>query len=152
MAGLGVAAVLVAAMSCLFIVPVVFSFVPISAGQDALTLCLPGIGPLQRFAEDLRGEHEELVYIHEDAHAKQCRRMGASGFARSVTSTRGRLAMEAQALCAEAAMLSVRGVGRERLFEHTVEVLATEYFADGEIGRHEIAAAVGGACGVVSSE
>jgi hypothetical protein len=64
-----------------------------------------------------------------------------------VTTPQGRLTLEAQALCAEAAVLSIRGADRERLSDQAVEALASEYFSDSDLGRREIVDAVDSACG-----
>jgi hypothetical protein len=143
----GATVVLLLVTSVILVIPAVFSVMPISPEAQAVTLCLPGIGPLQRFRDDLRGEQEELVYVHEGVHAEQCRRFGAAWYARRVATPRGRLTMEALALCAEAKVLWLRGVDRSRAVDRTVETLATEYFRDSGITRQEIAAAVDEACG-----
>jgi hypothetical protein len=148
----GITVVLLLVTATVLVIPAVFSLVPISPDADAVTLCLPGIGPLQRFADGLRGEREELAYIHEHVHMKQCQSFGATAFARLLVTPHGRLALEAPALCAEVAVLSIRGADRDRLMAWTVETLVTEYFDDGEVGRREIADAVNGVCGGVSSE
>ena len=143
----GVTVVLVMVASVILVIPAVFSVMPISPEAQAVTLCLPGIGPLQRFRDDLRGEMVELVFIHEGVHAEQCRTLGAAGYARRVSTPHGRLAMEAGALCAEAKVLWMRGVDRARVVDRTVETLAIGYFRDGGVTREEIAAAVDDACG-----
>jgi hypothetical protein len=136
----------------LLVIPVVFSIVPISAEAEAVTLCLPGIGPVQRFTEDLSGQQEERVYLHEGVHAEQCRELGATWFARKVTNPQGRLAMEVQALCAEANMRALRGADRQREVDLAIEILATEYFSEGDVGLQEITVAVERSCGVTMSE
>jgi len=114
---------------------------------DALTLCVPGLGPLQRFRDDLEGEHQELVFIHERVHAEQCRALGPTWYARRVISPSGRLALEAPALCAEVAVLSVRGADRTRLTDRTVEMLEDGYVEPGRLPQGAISAAVDRACG-----
>jgi len=136
----------------LLVIPVVFSLVPISPEAEAVTLCLPGIGPVQRFTEHLSEQQEELVYLHEGVHADQCRELGATWFARKVTNPQGRLALEVQALCAEANMLSLRGADRRWQVDRTIEILASEYFSEGDIGRREITAAVERSCGTTMGE
>ncbi len=148
----GVSLILLAAVSVLLLVPMVFYLVPIPPEAAAVTLCLPGIGPLQRFGDDLPREQEERMYIHEGVHADQCQRFGATWYARRVATPEGRLTLEAQALCAEVAMLSRRGSDPQGLRDRTVEILATEYFEDGSVPRSDIAAAVDGACGLVLSD
>ncbi len=143
----GVIVALAIVSTVVLVIPAVFTVVPISPEAEAITLCVPGIGPLQRFTDDLRGEREELVYIHEGVHAAQCRSFGATWFNHRVTTPQGRLTLEAQALCAEAAVLSIRGADRERLSDQAVEALASEYFSDSDLGRREIVDAVDSACG-----
>jgi hypothetical protein len=148
----GVSLMLLAAASVLLLVPTVFYLVPIPPEAAAVTLCLPGIGPLQRFREGLPRQQEERMYIHEGVHADQCQRFGATWYARRAATPKGRLTLEAQALCAEVAVLSRRGSDLQVLRDRTVEILATEYFEDGSVQRRDIAVAVDGACGVVNSE
>ncbi len=137
----------IAAMSLLVLIPAVFFMLPFSPRADAVTLCLPGIGPLQQFREGLEGEQEEVVYIHESAHAEQCRWLGASRYAKLYGTPLGRLELEAEAYCAEVEVLSLRGAVRERLLDRTVETLMTSYFADGQMSRSDVWAAVDLACG-----
>jgi hypothetical protein len=143
----GLLAALLLAVSILVVVPAVFSLIPIPPEADGLTLCIPGVGPLQRFDESLHEDEEELVFIHERVHAEQCREWGALRFVRRLVDPESRLAMEAQAFCAETAVLALRGADREPLLHRTVDALATGYFPDGEVSRAEIVAAVGAACG-----
>ena len=148
----GVSLMLLAAVSVLLLVPTVFYLGPIPPEAAAVTLCLPGIGPLQRFRDDLPREQEERMYIHEGVHADQCQRFGATWYARRAATPEGRLTLETQALCAEVAVLSRRGSDPQGLLDRTVEILATEYFEDGSVPRRDIAAAVQGACREVSLE
>jgi hypothetical protein len=143
----GASLLALAVASVFILIPTVFYTIPISPEASAVTLCLPGIGPLQRFSEDLRGEQEERTYIHEGVHADQCRRFGATWYTRQAATPQGRLPLEAQALCAEVAVLSRRGADRQRLLDWAVETLVTEYFEDGSVPRLDITAAVEGACG-----
>jgi hypothetical protein len=138
---------LLAALSVLLLVPTVFFLVPLSPEADAVTLCLPGIGPLQQFRDDLEGQQEEVVHIHERVHAQQCRMFGATWYALQTATPGGRLTLEVQALCAEAVVLAGRGASRERLLDRTVETLASGYFRDGAVAHRDISAAVDGACG-----
>ena len=139
--------VLLALVTILGIIPGVFYVGPMPADADAVTLCVPGLGPLQRVRDGLSHEQAELALVHEDVHASQCRAHGALWFARQTSSTQGRLAMEVQALCAEASLLSRRGDDGERLVSRTVEALVSDYFPDGSVDRGEIAVAVAAACG-----
>jgi hypothetical protein len=135
-----------AAASVFFLVPSVFYIVPLPPEADAATLCLPAVGPLQRFREDMGADDEERAYIHEGVHADQCRTYGATWYALSMTTAQGRLTLEAPALCAEVAMLTRRGADTQRLLDWTVETLATEYFEDGSVTLEDIVVAVNGAC------
>lgn len=141
--------VLMVVVSVLIVVPAALYVLPISPTTGSATLCLPGIGPLQRFQNSLRGGQDEQANIHEGVHAGQCRRFGASLYAQRVATPEGRLALEAEALCAEAAVLSRRGADRQSLFDLTVETLAVQYFSDGSVARREIALAVDQACSQV---
>ena len=148
----GASVMVLAAVTVLLLVPTVFYVIPISPDAAAATLCLPGIGPIQRFRDDLHGEQEERTYIHEGVHADQCRRFGVTLYNRRTATPEGRLPLEAEALCAEVAVLSRRGADPQRLVDWTVESLATEYFDDGSVSRRDIASAVDGACGSVTAE
>jgi hypothetical protein len=141
--------ILMAVVSVLIVVPAALYVLPFSPEAGSATLCLPGIGPLQRFGSGMRSGRDPQASIHEGVHAGQCRRFGASSYAQRVASPEGRLALEAEALCAEAAALSRRGGDRQRLLDLTVETLATEYFRDGSVPRREITVAVDAACGAV---
>ncbi len=133
--------------SLFVVIPAVFLTLPVSPRADAVTLCLPGIGPLQQFSEDLEGEQEEVVYLHESVHAEQCRQLGAARYASWYGTPARRLELEAEAFCEEVEVLSLRGAVRERLMEQTVETLMTSYFADGQMPRSDVWAAVDLACG-----
>jgi len=139
--------ILMVVVSVLIVVPAALYVLPFSPQGGSATLCLPGIGPLQRFGSGARAGQDAQAGIHEGVHARQCRRFGASSYAQQVATPQGRLALEAEALCEEAAVLSRRGADRERLLDLTVETLATEYFRDGSVARREIALAVDTACG-----
>ena len=134
------------AISLMVVIPSVFLLLPFSAQADAVTLCLPGIGPLQQFSEDLEGEREEVVYIHERVHAEQCRWLGATRYAKRYGTLSGRLTLEAEAFCAEVTVLSRRGAERDRLMDRTVETLMTSYFEGDHMPRSEVLAAVKTAC------
>lgn len=138
--------ILMVVVSVLIVVPAALYVLPFSPEAGSATLCLPGIGPLQRFGSGTRGGRDAQASIHEGVHAGQCRRFGASAYAQRVSTPEGRLALEAEALCAEAAVLSRRGADRQRLLDLTVETLATDYFRDGSVARREIALAVDTAC------
>jgi len=148
----GAGLMLLAVASLVLLIPTVFYVIPLSSGAAAVTLCLPGIGPLQRFRDDLRGEEEERTYIHEGMHADQCRRYGATWYARQIASPEGRLTLEAQALCAEVTVFSRRGGNTQRLLDWAVETLATEYFEDGSVPLEDIVVAVKAACAEVAGK
>lgn len=133
--------------SLVFLIPAVFFLIPMPREADAVTLCLPGVGPLQRFRDGLRDEHEELAFIHENVHAAQCRAFGAVWYARQAVTPAGRLALEAPALCGEVAVLSRRGEDHARLRDRTVEMLMSGYLDRAGVPRREISAAVDRACG-----
>jgi len=137
----------IGAATILLLIPAVFFLVPLAPEVDAMTLCLPGVGPVHRFREDLQEDEEEVVFLHERVHADQCRRLGATGYARKAATPQGRLRLEAEALCAEVTVRAARGDDRQWLVEWTVEALQNEYFPGGEVTHEEITAAVGSACG-----
>lgn len=142
----GACILLLTTISVLLLIPSVFYLIPIPHEADALTLCLPGIGPVQRFKDGLHPTQEELTFIHEAAHARQCRALGAAWYARQAVTPRGRLVLEVRALCAEAAVLAGRGADRSRLRDWTLEALRSEYFDDGAVSAQDIAAAVDDKC------
>lgn len=75
---------------------------PVPRKEEALTLCYPVFGPVQRFNPDLSDSELARTRAHEAAHAAQCRRDGAIWhFVRRVLPSQ-RLAAEAEAYCAEA--------------------------------------------------
>jgi hypothetical protein len=75
---------------------------PVPRREEALTLCYPLVGPVQRFNPDLSDSELARTRAHEGAHAAQCRRDGAIWhFVRRVLPGQ-RLAAEAEAYCAEA--------------------------------------------------
>lgn len=143
---------LLGAVSLLLLVPAVFFLIPLPHDVDAVTLCLPGVGPLQRFRDGLEGQYEELVFIHEKVHAEQCRAFGPARYARQVVTQSGRLALEAPALCAEVAVLSRRGEDHARLVDRTVEALMSGYLERGRVPRRDISAAVDRACATAEAE
>jgi hypothetical protein len=75
---------------------------PFPKRAEGLTLCYPGVGPVQRFNPDLSNSALARTRAHEDAHAAQCLRDGAIWhFVRGAFPSK-RLASEAEAYCAEA--------------------------------------------------
>jgi hypothetical protein len=151
LAAAGASLLPIGAVSVLLLIPAVFFVIPLSPDVDALTLCLPGVGPVHRFGENLE-EREEVVFLHERVHAEQCRQFGAAWYAKQAATRRGRLALEAEALCAEVKVLSLRGEDRERLIDRTVDALESEYFPDGDVTRGDVSAAVDWACGSHSAD
>lgn len=142
---------LLACASVLLVVPNVFYLVPMPSEVDGITLCLPGLGPLIRVRANLTDGQEELAYLHEGVHAAQCRSFGALWYASQNLTPGGRLRLEAQALCAEAALLSRRGIDGDRLVDRAVAGLVSHYFEGGEVAGWEVVAAVGGACDGVAA-
>jgi len=129
------------------VVPIAFTLLPVPAGADAVTLCFPGVGPLQQFSRDLTGELEEIVVVHEHAHAEQCRAMGAAAWAARYRTVRGRIELEAEAFCAEIDLLAGRGLDRESLIEPRVEILGQGYRNHGALSADEVRAIIRATCG-----
>lgn len=145
------ATVLLLSVATLFLViPSVFYLGPIPGDADGVTLCVPAWGPLLRVRDGLSPDQEELAFIHEGAHARQCRQLGAFWYARQVSNLQGRLALEARALCAEAQVLAIRGADPERLVRRAVEALAMDYLGEGRVPRADIVSEVRLACGGLS--
>lgn len=131
------------------IVPLAFFLVPIPADADGVTICLPALGPLRQFSEDLSPEDRAAVRVHEGVHADQCRRLGAVEYARTYLDTEGRLGLEAEAYCAEVAVLGLRGEDPVRVVDRTVETLFTEYRRDQALERVDVARIVEARCAPV---
>jgi hypothetical protein len=131
----------------LLVVPSVFYLTPMPEDADGVTLCLPGVGPVLRVREGLPPDQEELAFIHEGVHAEQCRTYGALWYARQASSPRGRLTLEAPALCAEVAVLAGRGGDEERLIDSAVAALVTDYLEDDPVPGWEVIAAMQRTCG-----
>jgi len=87
---------------------------PFPRKEEALTLCYPLVGPVQRFNADLSGSALARSRAHESAHASQCRRDGAIWHFVRGAFPRQRLALEAEAFCAEASFGVANG-GSARL-------------------------------------
>lgn len=120
------------------IVPTVFLLLPLPEGAEGITLCLPGIGPMQQFAAGLDEDVEELVHIHERIHAEQCRRLGSLAFARAYLRDEGMLTLEAEAFCAEAHTLALRGHDTRSWVSRIVEALYHDYPHAGRVGYPDI--------------
>ena len=103
--------VLTGSVLATFALPVLF---PLPQRAEGLTLCYPGVGPVQRFNPNLSDSALARTRAHEAAHANQCRRDGAIWhFVRGVVPSQ-RLAAEAEAYCAEANFGVAKG-GEARL-------------------------------------
>lgn len=127
-------------------IPLAFFLGPVPAGADAITLCLPGIGPVQQFAEGLSGELEEIVTIHELMHVQQCRSMGATAWYLTYGTREGRMRLEAEAYCAEIAFLARRGADPEAVLAPRVEILHAGYGNDGTLSKDEVRALMRASC------
>jgi hypothetical protein len=127
-------------------VPAIFFLMPLPRGADGITLCFPVIGPLQQFAEGLDPELDEIVHIHERVHASQCRRLGALDYARTYLQDEGMIALEAEAFCAEARTLALRGQSTDRWVSRVVETLYLEYPHDESLTYADVTRIVGAWC------
>ena len=140
----------VAMVTAGIVVPVAFFLLPVPARADGVTLCLPGIGPLQQFAEGLEGDQEEVVHLHERVHAAQCRRLGAAVYASTYWRAPGRIALEAEALCAEFGLRAAQGSDPDQLLDQTVEALYNGYRNRQTVPRAEVRRIVEGVCGLAA--
>jgi len=116
------------------IVPLAFFLIPVPADADGVTICLPALGPLRQYSDDLSPGDRAAVRVHEAVHADQCRELGAVEYARTYLDAEGRLGLEAEAYCAEVAVLGLRGEDPVRVVDRTVETLFTEYRHDPDRG------------------
>jgi hypothetical protein len=128
------------------IVPAAFLLMPMPRGADGITLCLPLIGPLQQFAEDMDPELDEIVHIHERVHANQCHRLGALDYARTYIQDEGMIALEAEAFCAEARTLEIRGRNTGPWVSRIIETLYHEYPHDEALTYADVTRIVGAWC------
>ncbi len=142
----GVRILVVGALTAIPVVPAAFILTPIPRGADGVTLCLPWLGPLQQFADGLDPELDEIVHIHERIHADQCRRLGAVQYARTYLHDEGMIALEAEAFCAEARILSLRGKNTGPWVSKIVETLYFEYPHDESLRFPDIERIVGAWC------
>lgn len=126
--------------------PLAFFAAPVPAGADGVTLCLPGVGPVQQFADGLSGELQEIVRIHELMHVQQCRSMGAAAWYLAYGSREGRMRLEAEAYCAEVQFLARRGGDPEALVESRARILHAGYGNQGVLSLDEIRALVRQGC------
>jgi hypothetical protein len=125
-------------VTAILAVPAGFLLLPLPPSADGLTLCLPGLGPVQRVADDVVGEHEDVVFTHEGIHAEQCQRLGPVRYAATVLDPRGNLRLEAEAFCAEIRLLTRRGAAPEPLLEETVRALTYGYGNRGRVPAIEV--------------
>lgn len=130
--------VAVALAASLVGMPLAFFLSPVPAGADAVTLCLPGVGPVQRFSGELTGELEEVVTIHELMHVQQCRTLGPTVWYLTYGTPEGRMRLEAEAFCAEIDVLARRGIDRETLFWPRVDLLYAGYGQDEGMSREQV--------------
>lgn len=133
--------------------PLAFFAAPVPAGADAMTLCLPGVGPVRQFAEGLSGELEEIVEVHELMHVQQCRSMGAAGWYVAYGSPEGRMRLEAEAFCAEIDFLVRRGAtDSEALLEPRARILQAGYGNDDTLSLDEVRALLRASCRLDGAE
>lgn len=109
------------------IIPAAFLLLPMPSEADGITLCLPGIGPLQQFQEGLDEDLDEMVHIHERVHAEQCHRLGSLKYAQTYLHDEGMIALEAEAFCAEARTLALRGLETGPWVSRIIETLYYDY-------------------------
>jgi len=131
------------------IVPLAFFLIPVPADADGVTICLPALGPLRQYSDDLSPGDRAAVRVHEAVHADQCRELGAVEYARTYLDAEGRLGLEAEAYCAEVAVLGLRGEDPVRVVDRTVETLFTEYRHDPGLRRVDVARIVETRCAPV---
>jgi len=127
-------------------VPAAFILMPMPRGADGITLCMPGIGPMQQFAEGMDPDLEEIVHIHERVHASQCRRMGALTYAQTYLDGEGMIALEAEAFCAEAATLAHRGRDTGPWVSRIIETLFFDYPHADDLVYSDVVRIVGAWC------
>ena len=121
---------------CLFLTA--FRVVPLPAGMDAITMCFPITGPVQRFSREIEPERRELVQVHEGAHAAQCKRLGALAYLTSSRSARGRLELEAEAFCAELRVHAGHNINTEQMSRDMAHALFTGYRNEQRVSENEI--------------
>lgn len=127
-------------------VPAAFLLMPMPRGADGITLCMPGIGPMQQFAEGMDPDLEEIVHIHERVHASQCRRLGALTYAKTYLDGEGMIALEAEAFCAEAATLARRGRNTGPWVSRIIETLYFDYPHSDDLAYSDVVRIVGAWC------
>lgn len=120
------------------IIPAAFLLLPMPSEADGITLCLPGIGPLQQFQGGLDEDLDEMVHIHERVHAEQCRRLGAVEYAKTYLTDEGMMALEAEAFCAEARTLAIRGLETGPWVSRIIEALYYDYPHSGDVAYADV--------------
>lgn len=128
------------------VIPAAFLLLPMPSGADGITLCLPGVGPLQQFADGLEEDLDEMVHIHERVHAEQCERLGSWSYARTYLHDEGMMALEAEAFCAEARTLALRGLDTGPWVSRIIETLYYDYPHSGEVEYADVLRVVGAWC------
>lgn len=137
---------LLSTLAAIPIVPAAFILMPMPRGADGITLCLPFIGPLQQFAPGMEPDLEEMVHIHERVHAEQCHRLGAVRYARTYLQAEGMIGLEAEAFCAEARTLSLRGMNTGPWVSRIIETLYYDYPHDEGVAYADVMRIVGAWC------
>jgi hypothetical protein len=135
---LGFALLVVIGIFCLFLTA--FRVLPIPEGLDAITLCFPVTGPVQRFSKNIEAERRQLVHIHEAVHAEQCRTMGPIRYLTTSRTAQGRLFFESAAFCAELRAQVKQGFDAEQLSTAMVHALFLGYGNKGTMSEPEIRA------------
>lgn len=137
---------LLSVVAAIPIIPAAFLLMPMPRGADGITLCMPLIGPMQQFAPDMEPDLEEMVQIHERIHADQCRRMGAFRYARTYLDAEGLITLEAEAFCAEARTLAMRGLNTGPWVSRIIETLYYDYPHDEGVTYPDVLRIVGASC------
>ena len=103
--------ILISAVALVALVLAGLFVLPFPKNADAITLCVPVLGPVQRFNERASPEERRITRIHEAVHARQCLDEGAAKYLLASLNDAARITHEAQAYCAE--VLDVRRRGAE---------------------------------------
>lgn len=129
-----------------------FRIVPIPADTDAMTLCFPITGPVQRFRKDIEPEYLPLIQAHEAVHAEQCRRMGAIDYFTNSQNAHGRISSEAEAYCAELRLQVGQGYDAGQLVNGMVDAMRMGYGTEGGVSVAEIRVLLAAYCGELVPE
>lgn len=103
------------------------ALLPLPPGLEASTLCYPIVGPVTRIASDLADSARQLAVAHEEAHAEQCRALGALRIYAQQVSPRRRAMLELQAFCAEVRVERGWGRSHAEARERVLDELASGY-------------------------